>query len=416
MISTKFQQNIITSIALKEFKGKDENFVREEFLVPIFKAAGYDAFGVDIIARGVNLSRYTDNNTNKKRQYIYPDFVLYKNKVPLWVIDAKSPKTKVNSNKNIEQIFCYCRYLNCKNAILSNAVETYMYSTNNNFTIEEDLFTLDDVCSHKFDLLIELLRPETVVKRIYTFDEAVKLYGTDDYVDRSFLMKLLQIYNFDEIESFLKKYITPNSNDISIFRYRALPSILITKHAKKNIQLFKTISNFSLSDPDCIVRENFLTCLICDRAYIQESDIIPNVFSMEGKTFLEKILHITFLSTTTSGKKTLKKGSNIRQSNMLKEFSSFLATTKPISFPIALPLKKPIYLNHIEYTKYLKYYPRLIEGLEKCPETHPETFKVINDCLKFAKNNNKSVFKIVISESSKKQKGIIEYLSSDNLF
>ena len=67
---------------------------------------------------------------------------MYKNNVPIWVIDAKSPRVKVDSRKNIEQISNYSNYIGCSNAILSNAKETILYKIYGSKVIVIDTFTL----------------------------------------------------------------------------------------------------------------------------------------------------------------------------------------------------------------------------------------------------------------------------------
>lgn len=413
MILTDFQHDIKASINLKNFKNRDENYVREEFLIPIFKAAGYDAFGTEIVARGVNLKKYVLKQKGR-RLNIYPDFVLYKNSVPIWVIDAKSPKIKVDSKTNIEQITNYSNYLGCNNAILSNAIETILYKTSTKNIATTDFFTIEDINStSKFARLINSIRPEYAIRNIYSFNEAIELYGTDNYVDRSYLMKMLQVYSFQEIHPFLKDFSNPKSYLSKHFRDRALPAILISKYNDKDNSLFKRIVEFSLNDSDAIVRENFLTCIISRNTYIDPKYIWDYFFSHNCETVLERVLYISLLSAHRISKDFIK--TKYLENSFIREFVDLLFTSRPVSFPIALLLQKPVSINYVEYVNYLSFLPSLIEKIEQCSNTHYETFKVLNDCLRFAKKNNINVYGQLFLKATKKQKSIMKFYSDDKI-
>lgn len=410
MSLNRLQQNIRAAISLKDFKGRDECYVREEFLVPLFKAVGYDAFGSDIIARGVYLRSDPQNIASKKRAHVFPDFVLYKNKVPLWVVDAKSPKMKVNSQRNIEQVLEYSLRLKCQNAILSNAIETYAYKLQDDKLQDVLFINIDELRRDKFESLINLLKPECAVKNMYSFDEALDLYRTDDYIDRSYLMKILQLYSYEDIQSFLNDFGNKESYRSTHFRDRALPAILMSKHASKDKNLLNRISEFSLADRNSIVRENYFTCLTSG-----DSDISPDyhgeiVYSHKHTTYLERVLYMTFLSTTQRGRNMLSSYNDL--DSFLKQYSDLLLSNNPASFPIALLMKKPLNLSYLQYTRYLDTLPGLFEKIDKCPDSHIETFKVLNDCLAFAKSNNKNVYDRIVSMSSKRQRCILDYYSS----
>lgn len=403
------------SFSLKDFKNREENFVREEFLVPIFKAAGYDAFGSELIARGVNLSKNANFIKYKTdgRNYIYPDFVLYSNDTPLWIVDAKSPKVKINSKKNIEQILSYSYRLACSNLILSNAIDTYIYEIRNSKLHELFHFTLDEIRINKWEKILNILSPENTIKKTLSFEEAINLYGTDDYIDRSALMKILQIYSFEEIKCFLT-----NSNNNSLYnslhlRNRALPAILIAPNASKDTKLFQDIIMFSITDSDSVVRENLFTCLISNIETIKEDNLIKEIYSIEPKTFLEELLFLTLLKNTVKGRQIIKK---YKSSNrIISEYLKGLKNINTVSFPLALLIKKSKNIGYKEYYTYIKLLPLIIEGIEKCSNTHYETLTVLNHCLSYAKKMNESIYNILLQNTSRYQKNIIDKFS-DKLY
>ena len=94
MIGTS-RDEMQAAIRLKDFTHENEAYVREEFLVPLFRCSGYDAIGTSEILRGVNLARTCYPCTETR--HVFPDFVLAKNGIALWIIDAKTPISKPNS-------------------------------------------------------------------------------------------------------------------------------------------------------------------------------------------------------------------------------------------------------------------------------------------------------------------------------
>ena len=224
-------------------------------------------------------------------------------------------------------------------------------------------------------------------------------------------MKLLQIYSYSDIEAFLKEFNSSKSYMSKHFRDRALPAILISKYADRDKSLFKRIVDFSLNDSDAIVRENFLTCVISNNASIDLNCFTDYICSHKCETFLEKLLYISFLSSQREGVEFIN--AKYFENSFLKDYAKVFSKSNPISFPIALLLKKPININYIEYSRYLSFLPSIVENIEQCPNTHYETFKVLNDCLKFAKYKNKNVYKNLIYKASKKQKYILHYFSDD---
>lgn len=388
------------ALTVKDFNNKDENYVREEFLIPLFKAAGYDAFGTNYIARGINLKAY--DGLEKGRRYIYPDFVLYKGNTPVWVIDAKTPKTTLYKKENFEQIKSYSFKLNCSNAILSNAKETFCINFNSNGTFNIDSVLLDDLLkANIWEKFIGKLRPEFYFIKKYDFSQVLDLYNNDNYIERSFIMDVLQRQPAQTIFDYLK---APVEYKLQSIRMRALPSIIIKPHINENVALFDKVLNQSLNDDSCIVRENFLTTII-PLSHQKLISIDKTIYDFTPTTFLEEFLFISFLSRTKIGRVKLVK--YYSSNSFLKYYSLAVKKFRAASFPLALLLKKPEYFSYADYYYNINFLPGLIENLLKDPNLDQETLKVLRNCLNYGRKMNKSVFNILIRQSTKGRNTVI---------
>lgn len=136
-------------------------------------------------------------------------------------------------------------------------------------------------------------------------------------------------------------------------------------------------------------------------------------FSHNCGTVLERVLYISFLSAHRISKDFIK--TKYLENSFIREFVDLLFTSRPVSFPIALLLQKPVSINYVEYVNYLSFLPSLIEKIEQCSNTHYETFKVLNDCLRFAKKNNINVYGQLFLKATKKQKSIMKFYSDDKI-
>lgn len=402
----KNDNQIRLSIAIKDFEQENEFYVREEFLVPIFKAAGYGYIGPYRIARNVNLSKISFELDTSYRNYIYPDFVLFFKQKPLWVIEAKSPQKKILTTSNISQLTSYSRKLKCPNAIISNSLETSIFQITNNDAQEIKHYNFDDICHEHWLEFINMLSPFKVIRDCYSINKTIKLYQTDDYPDRSFIMNILQISDFNIIKHYLEinLEILFSSNK---FRNRALPSILWTPNAKEDIGLFNTIISTSLNDTDPIVRETCLSCLVKNFDKIGEINLPKELFSYRAKTILEKILYLNLISKVSKGESILYHYNS--DDRLIKSYINLLNNSKAVSFPISLLLLKPTYIDIEEYYLYLSFLPSLIERLSYSNNTHHETIFVIQNCISYCHKYNKKVFEVLLSNTSKTQKELIFY-------
>lgn len=410
-MSSKLDIETRLSIRLKDFKHRNEAFVREEFLVPVFRCAGYDAVGTEEVLREVNLAKRTPASNN--RRHIFPDFVLAKNGIALWIVDAKAPSTKPDRQKNIQQIQSYCDKLQCPNAMLSNALDTFVYRVSKNEMFVMNHFSKDDVCGESWDQLMDLLSPERTVTRIISFEDALRIYQTDEYVDRAFVMKVLQIYPFSESRRILEN---PNSfiYRSPSFRDRALAALLGTSHAHCDPTLFARIVGSSLNDVECVVRENFLTSLISYRNAFDDLDLPREIYDIAPSTPLEQLVFISFLKTTARGRHILN---TYRPTTAcLRDYVACVQRNPPVSFPLALPLNKPKTLSFQQYNDYLCSLPSIVEHVANDQHSHPETIKVLESCLSYCAARNQAVYKCLSDMATARQRRLLDFLSRRRTF
>jgi hypothetical protein len=392
------------SIRVKDFSGRTEDYVREEFLIPLFRAAGYDAFGPYLIVRGRNLSAAT-SVSRRGRRHIYPDFVLESQNIPHWVVDAKSARVKLHIRKHYRQIIAYSIKLKTRNLILSNALETCIFRcTGNSLEIIRhfELHHMDDGLWHE---LIDTLRPERTVQKWLSFEKALHLYNTDNYVDRLLLMRVLQTYGFETTSKKLKDFGHSDLYRATSFRSKALASILIAPYAQRDPLLFSKITEWSLGDRDCVVRENCITTILSNWPQIGESLLPHDILSIDRHTVLEEIVHWSLLRCTTKWE-TIQKTCGPRDP-VIKRYIDLIEPEAPVSFPIALVLRKPPLMTYERFVEHLILFPALAERIYDNDNTHLETKKVLGYCVAFAKTSSPKVMDIVCRSATARQNEIL---------
>lgn len=85
-----------------------EDSVREEIVVPLLRELGYSASPPHKIIRSRRLEHpYVYIGSTKKNISIIPDYLLQRDNTNAFILDAKSPKEKIASGKNVEQAYSY---------------------------------------------------------------------------------------------------------------------------------------------------------------------------------------------------------------------------------------------------------------------------------------------------------------------
>ena len=100
-----FQNFDFTALDSDGFK---EDSVREELILPILKALGYEAHGENKIHRSKTVTHPFVKVGSKKRELKnYPDYLLEVAGKYAWVLDAKAPNEEIKTGGNVEQTYFY---------------------------------------------------------------------------------------------------------------------------------------------------------------------------------------------------------------------------------------------------------------------------------------------------------------------
>ncbi|MFZ9695981.1 MAG: hypothetical protein ACO3AY_08920 [Chitinophagaceae bacterium] len=111
-----------------EFK---EDSVREELILPIIKALGYQVSGSSRVVRGRNLIHpYVAIGSQQRKVSIIPDYLFFSDDKPYWVLDAKAPTEEITKSKHVEQAYSYAIHSEVRVELyaLCNGREFALYS------------------------------------------------------------------------------------------------------------------------------------------------------------------------------------------------------------------------------------------------------------------------------------------------
>ncbi|MBX9896118.1 MAG: type I restriction enzyme HsdR N-terminal domain-containing protein [Nitrosomonas sp.] len=111
-----------------EFK---EDSVREELLLPIVKALGYQVSGDSRVVRSRSLVHpYVALGSQQRKVSIVPDYLFLSDGRPYWVLDAKSPTEEITKSKHVEQAYSYAIHPEVQAELyaLCNGKEFALYS------------------------------------------------------------------------------------------------------------------------------------------------------------------------------------------------------------------------------------------------------------------------------------------------
>ena len=143
-----------------EFK---EDSVREEIIMPLIKALGYDYKGKYKIVRSRKLQHpFTMIGANKYKILIYPDYILECDGKCVCIVEAKAPSVSLDNEECIGQAYSYAvhREVRANFYALCNGKEFRLYST---FLPDPVIiFRMDYLMSH-FDRLSAVMGAENIL-------------------------------------------------------------------------------------------------------------------------------------------------------------------------------------------------------------------------------------------------------------
>lgn len=140
-----------------EFK---EDSVREEIVLPLIKALGYEVTGDSRIVRSRSLVHsYVALGSKQRKVSIIPDYVFLPKGKPYWVLDAKAPTEDVIKSKHVEQAYSYAIHPEIRAELfaLCNGKEFALYGLKQFEPILH--FSLDQIDSH-CETLYRILNPD----------------------------------------------------------------------------------------------------------------------------------------------------------------------------------------------------------------------------------------------------------------
>ncbi len=140
-----------------EFK---EDSVREELVLPIIKALGYQVSGDSRVVRSRSLKHpYIAFGSQRRKVSIVPDYLFLSEGKPFWVLDAKSPSEVITKGQHVEQAYSYAMHPEVRAELyaLCNGKEFALYSVKQ---IEPILcFKLELIETH-WDSINRILNPQ----------------------------------------------------------------------------------------------------------------------------------------------------------------------------------------------------------------------------------------------------------------
>ena len=165
----KFDYEVLNN---SEFK---EDSVREEIIMPLIKALGYDYKGKYKIVRSRKLQHpFTMIGSNKYKIFIFPDYILECDGKCVCIIEAKAPSESLDNEEDISQAYSYAvhREVAAKFYALCNGKEFRLYSTS--LLMPVIVFRMNYLMSH-FDKLNALIGAENIL--IYSEKRIAKDLG-----------------------------------------------------------------------------------------------------------------------------------------------------------------------------------------------------------------------------------------------
>lgn len=114
-------------ISASDFK---EDSVRELIILPILNRLGYTHTGTERVSRSKTLTHpFIYAGTRKLPVKLIPDYTLFKDDTPVFILDAKSPSENILEQKYVQQAYSYAIHpeIKCREFGLCNGLEFVVF-------------------------------------------------------------------------------------------------------------------------------------------------------------------------------------------------------------------------------------------------------------------------------------------------
>lgn len=251
---------LIERIITLDNAGRSEDYVREELVVPMLSALGYEENSPFRVRRGVGLTRPESVGTIvRSRAHLYPDMVLEVMDRRCWIVECKSTKRNLRSEGYLRQLGSYLRSpeMGCRRGVLSNGTQFVLFEAGRK---DRDLQELASFDVHEMytsgsarEAFKGWLLPAGSFLRDSTLEEAIDIYRGGDWPTRFICMSRFMERGGEDIDRIgAMSAVWEDSMDP---RERSLPALFLLGQGDESERLAER----ALSDQHDAVRDTFFT-------------------------------------------------------------------------------------------------------------------------------------------------------------
>ena len=249
-------QELFSGIDFKTLADIDfkEDSVREVIVMPIIKKLG---FNEENIVRSKTLQHpFLKIGSNKKISVkLVPDYVIRIGQFYPWVLDAKSPKQKITSDENVEQVYSYATHPEIRSNFfaLCNGLEFSLYRTSNPSTpllyfkmedIEANWEQLERYLSINSSQITNEIKYENVaVKRKQDFDYKTRPLLKEIIVKKQAAKRHFGVHGYftrqswNVVQEYIKNYTQPGDIVLDPFGGSGITAIEALMIGRKTINI-----------------------------------------------------------------------------------------------------------------------------------------------------------------------------------
>lgn len=195
-----FGKITIEAILDTDFK---EDSVRELIVLPILNRLGYNAVGSPRVSRSKTLKHpFIRIGTKNHPVSIIPDYSLYHDDTPIFILDAKSPSQDILDPKHVQQAYSYAYHpeMKCREFGLCNGSHLAIFSVQ-----EEDpiLLLKFEEFEHKWNEIEKILKPANLLNpklRRFNPDFGFKILQLGHSKEQSLILPSTRLNTFVKLD------------------------------------------------------------------------------------------------------------------------------------------------------------------------------------------------------------------------